>query len=91
MNTRSRQGFSHGWIHIFMVIYSWLTMRSSNIVNRVIAKAYFEYIQYVYDKANNNIIDRVIQANYIYNKDEIVYGSNSRTKRVISVQVLRNV
>ena len=56
MNTRSRQGLSHGWIHIFLEIKSLLTMRSSNIVKRVFAKAYFDCIQYVYKKATNHII-----------------------------------
>ena len=91
MNTRSRQWLSHGWIHIFMAIYSWLTMRSSNIVKRVFAKAYFDCIQYVYHKLINHTINRGIQAKYIYNKYETVYGYKSRTKRVISVKVLRNV
>ena len=48
VNTGSRKWLSHGWIHIFMAIYFWLTMRSSNIINRVFAKAYFDCIQYVY-------------------------------------------
>ena len=36
MNTRSRQGLRHGWIHKFMEVYSLLTIRSSNIIKRVI-------------------------------------------------------
>ena len=74
VNTGSRKWLSHGWIHIFMAIYFWLTMRSSNIINRIFAKAYFDCIQYVYHKATKNIIKRGIQAKYIYNKYETVYG-----------------
>ena len=66
-------------------------MGSSNILKRVIAQAYFDCIQYVYHKANNHKTEREIQVNYIYNMDEIVYDKKSRTKTVISVQVLRNI
>ena len=74
-----------------MAIHSLLTMSSSNIIKRIIAKYYFDCIKYVYHKANKHIIERGIQAKYIYNMDESVYGKNIRTKRVISVQVLRNM
>ena len=77
--------------YILLVIYYLLTMRSFNIVKRVISKIYFEYIQYVYHKVTNYIIERGIQAKYIYNMDEAVYGQNISTKRLISVHVLRNM
>ena len=91
MNTRSRQVLSHEQIQIFMAIHSLLTMSSSNIIKRIIAKYYFDCIKYVYHKATKHIIERCIQTKCIYNKDETVSGQKSRNKRVISVKALRNM
>ena len=60
MNKKGRQWLRQGWIQILIKIYYLLTMSSSNIIKRVISKAYFEFIQLFLYEATNHIIERGI-------------------------------
>ena len=60
------------------------------MIKRVRSEASVNCIQYFFQEATKNIIERGLQHEPVYNMDEIDFGQKSRTKRVIAVKGSRN-
>ena len=66
-----------------MAIYTFLTIRSSNIIKRVKAEDSFDFIWDFFHDTTKNIVDGGIQSKSIYNMEYKVLDQKSRTKRIM--------
>ena len=85
------QSLGHRCLHIFMASNPLLAKGVSWIINRVKAKSSIAFILDFIQEVTTNIVDSGLQGKCIYNMDEIGFGQNSSTKRVIYVKRLSNL
>ena len=69
-----------------MTIYTFLTTLLSHIIKKVRTEASVDQIWEFLHDLNEYKIERGIQANYIWNTEDKLFGHNSMNKRVMAVQ-----
>ena len=69
-----------------MEIFTFLTTRSSYIINSVSTKASVDFIRYFLHDMTKGLINRDITSKSFLNMGKKVFGQNHSTKNVIDVQ-----